>query len=188
MLQPEFDRVAFFSYNKKAILRGLSRRGRDIGLGSELYEGARRSGKAIVVDSNSSETSRPIQSGSSAPQTSAASATPKSSTLSEPLSIRIAPAPLGNVASGSKRGVNTLTAHHVKPPSSAHLPNSARAERATTPAPTNSEEKRKRRLVTIVDELDQWCLDGSAGSRTAHFDKMTAADVSSFHAPGSSQD
>jgi len=186
MIQPEFDRVAFFSYNKKAILRGLSQRGRAVGLGSELYEGARRSGKANAVKSNTSEPSRPIQSGSSTFGTTAASATPKSSTVSKPLSIRMAPTPMGHVFTASKKTVNASASQQMKRPSSADLSTLARGRRAATPGSTYLEEKRERQLATIINELNQWCLDGSEGSRSAHLAKMSEANVSALHDPDNS--
>ena len=186
MIQPEFDRVAFFSYNKKAILRGLSHRGRDVGLGSELYEGARRSGKTFALKSNSFEPIRPIQSGSSTLRTPAESATPKSSTVSKPLSIQIAPPPVGHVSTASKKTVNASASQQMKRPSSADLSTLARGGRAVTPGSTSLEEKRERQLATIINELNQWCLDGSEGSRSAHLAKMTEASVSALHDPDSS--
>ena len=184
-IQPEFDRVSFFFYNKKAILKELSRKGRDIGLGSELYEGARRSGKVNAAESTSSETSRPIQSGSSAPRAPAASATPKSSTLSKPLPIRIAPAPVGQAPSATQ-SANASTAQRVKPPSSADLPALARSQRAVTPISNDLEKKRELQLSVIIDELNRWCRKGSQGSRSAYLAKMTAAKVGSLRVPYSS--
>jgi hypothetical protein len=186
MIQREFDRVAFFSYNKKAILKGLSRKGRDIGLGSELYEGARRSGKANAVESSSSVASRPIQSGSSALRAPAASATPKSSHRSIPLPIRIAPAPVGQDPFARRQSVNASTAQKMKLPSSDDFSALARNRRAVTPGSTYLEEKRERQLAIIIDELNQWCLNGSEGSRSAHLAKMTEANVSALHDPHSS--
>jgi hypothetical protein len=188
IVQPEFDRVAFFAYNKKAILKGLSRRGRDVGLGSELYEGGRRSRKPNAVESKSSETSRPTPSGSSALRGPAASATPKSSNLSKPLPVRIAPAPVGHDPFARRHSVNASTAQKMKLPSSADSSALARNRRAVTPGSTYLEEKRERQLAIIIDELDQWCLAGSEGSRTALLDKMTAADVRSLQAVSSSWD
>lgn len=171
MLQPEFDRAAFFSYNKKAILRGLSHRGRDTSVGSKLFGGIERGGKGPALEVV-------LEATVFKPPPATASPEPSRQTVSSP--IKIVPA-IGDPSPISGKGVTAFDAKQVKCPSSADLSSLAPTMKAVTAVSDHLEERRERQLATIIDELDQWCLDGSKGSRSAHLAKMTEASVSSRH-------
>jgi hypothetical protein len=170
IIQPEFDRVAFFSYNKKAILKGLSRKGRDIGLGSELYEGARRSEKANAVESSSSVASRPIQSGSSTLRGPAASATPKPKRDSVLVAKPIASA---SVAYTSM--FREAAAPAISEALRSFFHPSGEMRRLGPLEAGAKQERQKLLLAYMIDELDQWCRGGSPGSRYAFLAGMNAS-------------
>ena len=187
MIQPEFDRAAFFSYNKRAILSGLSQRGRETGMSSALFEGTRQGGKLVAVEPSSATTSRPVQFGSSEFQHLPQSPTPESSHQSIPSPIHVAPA-TGDLASLRKQSVTASATKQVKCSSSAELPASALAstETAVKHSSNRLENKGETQLDVIIDELSQWCLDGSEGSRSAYLAERRAADVSSIYKSDSS--
>ena len=182
MLQPEFDRVRFYSYNKKAVLAGLSQRGRVVIVGSGLYEGIGRDDKATAAGSTGTTRTVAETSQASGSRANPASATSKSKQGPDPIAIRIASATMSNVSSAGAEGVNASIAHPPNRHSSEDPSASVGTEGAVTPVLNHLEEKKEKSLATIIDELDQWCLGGSKGSRTAYLNKMTEASVSSLRA------
>ena len=169
-IQPEFDRVSFFFYNKKGILRALSRRGRDVGLGSELYEGARRSGKANAVATNSSETDRPTQSASSASRALAASTAPKFKRDSVLVAQPIASATEANTSSS-----RVAAAPAISEALRSFFHPSGEIRRLGPLETGAKQERQKLLLAYMIDELDQWCHEGSPGSRYAFLAGMNAS-------------
>jgi hypothetical protein len=170
MIQPEFDRVAFFSCNKKAILRSLSRRGRGVGLGSELYEGARRR-EANVVESKSSETSRPVESASSALRGPAASATPKSKRDA----VLVAKPVLATASVAHTSSAGDATAPTIPGALRRFFLPSGELRRLGPLEAVAKKERQKLLLAYMVEELDQWCLNESPGSRYAFLAGMNAS-------------
>lgn len=152
-------------------MSGLAQRGHDTRSGSNLFGGIRRGGKGSALGVVSEATVLQPPPATAIPE-------PSRQTISSPLEI--VPA-IGDPSAISGKGVTASDAKQVKRPSSADLSSLAPTIKAVTAVSDHLEEKRERQLATIIDELDQWCLDGSKGSRSAHLAKMTEGSVSSRH-------
>ena len=160
-------------------MSGLAQRGHDTRSDSKLYRGIRRGGKGSALGVVS-EATVIHNSQATVIQPPPATATPEPSRQSISSPIEIVPA-IGDPSPMSGKGVTAFDAKQVKRPSSADLSSLAPTIKAVTAVSNHLEEKRERQLATIIDELDQWCLDGSKGSRSAHLAKMTEGSVSSRH-------